>query len=106
MADNSNDVFHMLSADDKLDGDNNYPLWTYMMHHVFVSKGVWNIVQGLDVRPGSVDVGSVADVGAPGSSADASSVLQVHATLLVMLLLFYPLLNRLDGMVRMRRLMH
>ena len=52
MADNSNDVFRMLSAaDDKLDGDSNYPLWAYMMQHVLVSKGVWNIVQGFDVRP-------------------------------------------------------
>ena len=43
-----NDVFRMLTADDKLDG-NNYPLWAYMMCHVLVSKGFWNIVQGFDV---------------------------------------------------------
>ena len=61
MVDNNNDVFCMLSVDDKLDGDNKYPLWVYMMQHVLVSKGVWNIVQGLDVCPGSVDVGFVED---------------------------------------------
>ncbi len=71
MADNSNDVFRMLSADDKLDGDSNYPLWAYMMQHVLVSKGVWNIVQGFDVRPGSVDAGSIEDVAGPSSSAAA-----------------------------------
>ena len=49
MADN-NDVFRMLSAEDKLDGTN-YPLWAYMMRHVLVAKGLWNIVQGIDVRP-------------------------------------------------------
>ena len=51
MADNSNDVFRMLSVDDKLDGDN-YPLWAYMVQHVLVSKGVWNIVRGYDVSCG------------------------------------------------------
>ena len=66
MADSSSDVFRMLSAEDKLDGDSNYPLWAYMMQHVLVSKGVWNIVKGLDVRPGSVDTESVED--AAGSS--------------------------------------
>ena len=49
MADN-NDVFRMLAAEDKLDGTN-YPLWVYMMRHVLVAKGLWNIVQGVDVRP-------------------------------------------------------
>ena len=48
MADN--DVFHMLAAEDKLDGTN-YPLWAYMMRHVLVAKGLWNIVQGYDVCP-------------------------------------------------------
>ncbi|MCO5588531.1 hypothetical protein L7F22_042488 [Adiantum nelumboides] len=33
-----------------------------MMQHVLVSKGVWGIVQGIDVHLGSVDVGSVEDV--------------------------------------------
>ena len=41
MADN--DVFHMLAAEDKLDGTN-YPLWAYMMRHVLVAKGLWTIV--------------------------------------------------------------
>ena len=49
MADN-NDVFWMLAAEDKLDGTN-YPLWAYMMRHVLVAKGLWNIVQGVDIRP-------------------------------------------------------
>ena len=38
-----NDVFRMLSADDKLDGTN-YPMWAYMIRHVLVSKGFWNVV--------------------------------------------------------------
>ncbi|MCO5606962.1 hypothetical protein L7F22_061153 [Adiantum nelumboides] len=60
----SNDVFCMLSSKDKLDGDNNYPLWTYSMQHVLISKGVWNIVQGIDVCPGSVDAESIEDAAA------------------------------------------
>ncbi|RYA57259.1 DUF4219 domain-containing protein, partial [Enterobacter cloacae complex sp. CH23B] len=64
MADNNNtDVFKMFAAEDRLDGDN-YPMWAYMMQHVLVSKGVWNIVQGIDVRPGSEDVGDVAGLAA------------------------------------------
>ncbi|MCO5561127.1 hypothetical protein L7F22_014748 [Adiantum nelumboides] len=47
MADNNIDVFKMFAAKDRLDG-NNYPMWAYMMQHVHVSKGVWNIVQGID----------------------------------------------------------
>ena len=75
MADNT-DVFRMLAADDKLDGTN-YPLWAYMMRHVLVAKGLWNIVQGYDVRPivarmSSDDVGVVEDVA--GSSLLARSV--------------------------------
>ncbi|MCO5584252.1 hypothetical protein L7F22_038176 [Adiantum nelumboides] len=54
MADNNIDVFKMFAAKDKLDGDN-YPMWAYMMQHVLVSKGGWNIVKGIDVPPGSVD---------------------------------------------------
>ena len=68
-----NEVFRMLTADDKLDG-NNYPLWAYMMRHVLVSKGFWNIVQGFDVRPGSVDSGTVEDV-AGTSTVRAAPVL-------------------------------
>ena len=69
MADSNNDVFRMFSAEDKLDGDSYYPLWAYMMQHVLVSKGVWNIVQGLDVRPGFVDAGSIEDVAGSSSSS-------------------------------------
>ncbi|MCO5602189.1 hypothetical protein L7F22_056317 [Adiantum nelumboides] len=49
MADNNIDVFKMFAVEDRLDGDN-YPMWAYMMQHVLVSKGVWNIVlvQGID----------------------------------------------------------
>ena len=61
MAENSV-LFRMLSAEDKLDG-NNYPMWAYMMHHVLVAKGFWNIVQCFEVRPRSVgaDSGKVED---------------------------------------------
>ena len=72
MADSNNDVFRMLSAEDKLDGDSNYPLWAYMMQHVLVSRGVWNIVQVLDIRPSSIDAGFVEDVA--GSSSSTSAV--------------------------------
>ena len=57
----------MLTGDDKLDR-NNYPLWAYMMHHVLVFKGFWNIVQGIDVRPRSMDFGSIEDVAGPNTS--------------------------------------
>ncbi|MCO5562978.1 hypothetical protein L7F22_016614 [Adiantum nelumboides] len=75
MADNNIDVFKMFAAEDRLNGDN-YPMWAYMMQHVLVSKGVWNIVQGIDVRPGSVDVAEVVDVAGPSTRiAAARSVL-------------------------------
>ncbi|MCO5611356.1 hypothetical protein L7F22_065609 [Adiantum nelumboides] len=61
MADNNTNVFKTFAAEDRLDGDN-YPLWAYMMQHVLVSKGIWNIVQGIDVSPGFEDVGDVDDV--------------------------------------------
>ncbi|MCO5564358.1 hypothetical protein L7F22_018018 [Adiantum nelumboides] len=61
MTDNNIDVFKMFAAEDRLDG-NNYPMWAYMMQHVLMSKGIWNIVQGIDVRPRSVDVAEVVDV--------------------------------------------
>ena len=51
MADN-NDVFCILAVEDKLNGAN-YPLWSYMMRHVLVAKGLWNIVAGIDLRPAS-----------------------------------------------------
>ena len=40
----------MLAVEDKLDGTN-YPLWAYMMQHVLVTKALWNVVAGNDVRP-------------------------------------------------------
>ena len=74
MADN-NDVFRMLDAEDKLDGTN-YPLWAYMMRHVLVAKGLWNIVQGDDVRP--IVVASTSRTGTSdtgnASTSDACSV--------------------------------
>ncbi|MCO5558122.1 hypothetical protein L7F22_011699 [Adiantum nelumboides] len=72
MADNNIDVFKMFAAEDRLDGDN-YPIWAYMMQHVLVSKGIWNIVQGIDVRPGSVDVAEVVDVAGPSTRIIAAS---------------------------------
>ena len=60
---NNNDVFCMLTTEDMLDGTN-YPLWAYMMRHVLVAKGLWNIVQGIDVRPASVAVEVVDATGA------------------------------------------
>ena len=51
MADN-NDFFCMLAVEDKMDGTK-YPLWSYMIRHVLVAKGLWNIVAGIDVRPAS-----------------------------------------------------
>ena len=62
-------LFCMLSAKDKLDG-NNYPMWAYMMHHVLVAKRFWNIVQGFDVRPRSVG----ADSGIVEDGAGSSTV--------------------------------
>ncbi|MCO5557572.1 hypothetical protein L7F22_011138 [Adiantum nelumboides] len=70
MADNNIDVFKMFAAEDRLDGDN-YPMWAYMMQHVLVSKGVWNMVQGIDVRPGTVDVAEVVDVAGPSTRTAA-----------------------------------
>ena len=61
----------MLTVDDKLDG-NNYPLWAYMMCHVLVSKGFWNIVQGFDVHPVSMDSGTVEDVAGTSTSGSAA----------------------------------
>ena len=46
----SNDVFRMLVVEDKLDGTN-YPLWAYMIPHVLVAKGLWNVVHGVEKRP-------------------------------------------------------
>ena len=69
MADN-NDVFCMLAVEDKLDGTN-YPLWSYMMRHVLVAKGLWNIVAGIDVRPASCtkNAGTVVDEARTGTTS-------------------------------------
>ena len=97
----TSELFRMLSVEDKLDG-NNYPMWAYMMRHVLVAKGFWNIVQGFDVRPGSeMDSGTVehgagsstfaATVGATGSNTShAAAVLPIAE-------------NSFVGMVEMRR---
>ncbi|RXY70907.1 hypothetical protein DD581_34850 [Klebsiella pneumoniae] len=76
MADNNTDVFKMFAAaEDKLDGDS-YSMWAHMMQHVLVLKGVWNVLQGIDVRPGSWDVGDVEDVvGFGGRVAAARAIL-------------------------------
>ena len=80
MADN-NDVFRMLAAEDKLDGTN-YPLWAYMMRHVLVAKGLWNIVAGIEFWPPSRQEpdASVED-GTDGSRRDvAAPVVETPAT--------------------------
>ena len=75
MANCNTDVIKMFAAKDRLDGDN-YPMWAYMMQHVLVSKGVWNIVQGIDVRPNPADAGDVVDgVGSSSRVAPARAVL-------------------------------
>ncbi|MCO5550514.1 hypothetical protein L7F22_004001 [Adiantum nelumboides] len=62
----------MLSSEFRLDENNNYPIWAYMMQHVLVSKGVLNIVQGIDVHSHSVDARFIEDV--VGSSTGAGVV--------------------------------
>ena len=60
--------------DDKLDGTN-YCLWAYMMRHVLVSKGLWNIVQGIDVRlVVVVNVASAMEIGTVEDVAGSSSI--------------------------------
>ena len=73
---NNSDELCMLPDVDKLDGTN-YPLWSYMMRHVLVAKGLWNIVQGIYNRPASArtivtgdEAGAVDDIA--GSSAAAA----------------------------------
>ena len=39
-------VLDLLSAENKLDGSNNYPLWSYMMKHILVANGLSKIVDG------------------------------------------------------------
>ncbi|MCO5581547.1 hypothetical protein L7F22_035435 [Adiantum nelumboides] len=61
MVDNNTDVLKMFADEDRLSGDN-FPMWAYMMQHILVSKGAWNIVQDIDVRSGSENVGHVEDI--------------------------------------------
>ena len=51
-------------------------MWAYMMQHVLVSKGVWNIVQGIDVCPGSVDSGDVE-----GAASFVTGIAPIRAVL-------------------------
>ncbi|MDM1534572.1 hypothetical protein, partial [Myroides marinus] len=77
-----NDVFGMLSEDDKLDGTN-YPLWSYMMRHVLVAKGFWNVVNGREARPTLPlveQVGSDADTGEATGSGGSVDILGVPPT--------------------------
>ena len=46
----------------------------------WLQKEFGTLCRVLDVRPGSVDVGSVVDAGAPGSSAAASFVAGSRST--------------------------
>lgn len=79
MADSS-DVFKMLSLDeDKLEGLDNYPMWAYMMQHVLVSKGLFNIVNGTNVRLDFGDTRSIEDVAVIRRFAAESSVLLTTA---------------------------
>ena len=43
----NNDIFRMLAIEEKLYGTN-YSLWVYMIHHVMVTKGLWNIMHGIE----------------------------------------------------------
>ena len=40
MAEQAN-IFGIRNVEDKLDG-NNYPMWVYMMSHVFVVRQLWD----------------------------------------------------------------
>ena len=66
----------MLAVEDMLDGKT-YPLWSYMMRHVLVAKGLWNIVAGIDVRPasGAKNAGIVVDEA--GTSTTSTTQVQV-----------------------------
>ena len=46
-------VLDLFSAENKLDGSNNYPLWSYMMKHILVANGLSKIVEGTEVRLGT-----------------------------------------------------
>lgn len=73
-----NNVFCILTADDN--HEHKYPLWTYIMRHVLVSKDFWNILQGIDIRPRSVYSRSIEDIASPNTSsaiALLSTIVQV-----------------------------
>ena len=74
----SNDVFWMLVVEDKLDGTN-YPLWAYMMRHVLVAKGLWNVVQGVQKRL----VVENTNVNGTDSVEDVDHPVDAHATISV-----------------------
>ena len=84
---NTNDLFGMLSVEDKLDGTN-YPMWAYMMKHVLVAKNLWLYVCGDEQRPPSVSTSTSSsqasgsgDGGAPsGDSSHVSTTVQVRPT--------------------------
>ena len=87
MSGNTNDLFGMLSVEDKLDGTN-YPMWAYMMKHVLVAKNVWLYVSADEQRPpngatpaSSSQAGGSCDGGAPsGDSSHVSTAQQVRPT--------------------------
>ena len=50
---NSNEVFGVLTQEDKLDGTN-YSLWSFMICNFLVAKGLWDYVTGDEERPTNV----------------------------------------------------
>ena len=80
MIGSNNDVFGMLSTEDKLDR-NNYWLWAYMMQYVFLTKGI----SRSSCKTNFVETGDVIN----------------YARDLAMILpqLFFPMLVRLVGML-------
>ena len=50
---NSNEVFGMLTQEDKLDGTN-YSLWSFTVRNLLVAKGLWDYVTSDEERPGNV----------------------------------------------------
>lgn len=50
MATRDNDLFGMMSFEDKLNGDN-YPMWAYIMRHVLVATNVWVYVDETEKPP-------------------------------------------------------
>ena len=73
MAEN-NDVFQMLVVEDRLDGKN-YPLWAYMMHHVLVATGLWNVTKGIE----KVHVVANAGMNAEGTDSIEDVDFPIHA---------------------------